>query len=138
MSRPYAIVAIGELLDELEILLGPDHRSRVSRERNDRERTEDGVNGSPLETELAQVRSCQERAMLLEQLRGRRPSDSPGRLLRLARRISAWLRLGVGLLELELLGDNSRHRATVADQAQWPIFTLAALDSLRDQRHPDP
>jgi hypothetical protein len=54
------------LLDELEVLLGADHRTRVSRERNDRERTEDGVDSSPLQTELAQVRSRQQRTVRLE------------------------------------------------------------------------
>ena len=116
-----AVVAIGVLLDELGVLLGADHRSRVSRERNDREGTEDGVDGSSLETELAQVRSRQERAVRLEQLRGCRPSNSPSGLLHVARRISAWLRLGVGLLELELLGDNSRHRVNVADTSHWLV-----------------
>src|SRR5215218_3694920 len=40
-----AVVAVGVLLDQLGVLLGADHRSRVSRERNDREGTEDGVDG---------------------------------------------------------------------------------------------
>src|SRR3954464_5029515 len=95
-----AVVAVGVLLDELGVLLGADHRSRVSRERNDREGTEDGVDGSSLETELAQVRSCQERAVRLEQLRGRRPSNSLGGLLDVARRISALLWFGRRLLAL--------------------------------------
>jgi hypothetical protein len=66
MGRPDAVVAVGVLLDELEVLLGADHRTRVSRERNDRERTEDGVDSSPLQTELAQVRSRQQRTVRLE------------------------------------------------------------------------
>jgi hypothetical protein len=43
------------LLDELEVLLCADERARVTGESDDGKGSEDGVDGSPLEAELAQV-----------------------------------------------------------------------------------
>ncbi len=63
-----AVVAVGVLLDELEVLLGADHRTRVAGQRDDRKGAEDGVDGAAFEPELAQVGSREQRVRGLEEL----------------------------------------------------------------------
>jgi hypothetical protein len=71
MRRANAIVAVGVLLDERVILLRTDHRARIARQGNDREHAKDGVDSAPLEAELSQVRSRQQRPRCGDQLGGR-------------------------------------------------------------------
>jgi hypothetical protein len=71
MRRPYAIVAVCVLIHELEVLLRADHRPRVAGQCNDWKRAEDGIDGTPLEAELAQVRPRQQRPGRGDQLGGR-------------------------------------------------------------------
>jgi hypothetical protein len=51
--RAHAVTAERVVLDELEVLLGPDQRSRVAGKSDHGKRAEDGVDGSSLEAELA-------------------------------------------------------------------------------------
>ena len=67
-DRPNAIVAIGEPLDEREVLRCADHRARVAGQHDDGKGAEDGVDGAPFEPKLAQVRSREQRVRSLEQL----------------------------------------------------------------------
>jgi hypothetical protein len=55
MCRPDAVVAVGVLLDERQVLGGSDHRTRVARQRHDRKGAEHSVDRAPLEAELAEV-----------------------------------------------------------------------------------
>ena len=89
MGRPDAVVAVGVLLDERQVFVCADHRPRVAGQRDDGQRAEDGVDGAPLEAELAEVASRQQCALSRQKLcrrsprgagRGRRraASASPG------------------------------------------------------------
>lgn len=72
-ARPYRahpVTAECVVLDEFEVLLGADQRSRIARKRDDGEGSEDGVDGAPLETELTQVGAVQERSRGIEKLLG--------------------------------------------------------------------
>ena len=53
MRRSHALVAVGVPLYELEVVLGANHRTRVSRECHDREHSKNGVDGAALETQVA-------------------------------------------------------------------------------------
>lgn len=66
------------MLDELEVLLGPDQRARVAGKRDDGQGPEDGVDGTPLEPELTQVGPVQERSRGIEKLLGRPLTTSRG------------------------------------------------------------
>jgi hypothetical protein len=121
MGGPDAIVAVGVPLDEGAVLVGADHRARVTGQRHDGKDAEDGVDGSAFESEVAEVSAGEEGAVGLEQLRGGPPA------IRLCMAVGAlvsnWL-LG-SRLELHLLGPHTRHPRNVADQSQWflrPIF----------------
>jgi hypothetical protein len=111
-GRAHAVVAIGVLRDELEVGVGANHRSRVSRQRHDRERAKDGVDGAALETEVAEVSARQQSAVRLEEL-GSCTSPFCCRSAPLGR----WLLMS--RLELQLLGPNTRHPDSVADKAHW-------------------
>src|SRR5215207_5707948 len=63
---------VGLLFEEGHIVTDPDQRPRVAVQRDDRERTEDAVDGTPLEAELAQVRTGEQRFGGGEQLGGGR------------------------------------------------------------------
>jgi transcriptional regulator with XRE-family HTH domain len=100
------------VLDKLEILLGPDQRTRVAGKRDDRQGPEDGVDSTPLEPELTEVGTVQERSRGIEKLLGRWMTASRG-----SRRCfpgRSGLRSGLRLpfnLEPELLRISpSRHR----------------------------
>ena len=70
--RADPIAAERVVLDELEVLLCPDQRTGVARKGDDRKSPEDGIDRTPLETELTQVRTIQERSRRGEKLPGRR------------------------------------------------------------------
>jgi hypothetical protein len=53
--RAHPVVAERVALDEFEVLLGADQWTRVAGKGDDGQGAEDGVDGSSLETELAQV-----------------------------------------------------------------------------------
>ncbi len=72
MRGPHAVVAVGVLLDELEVVLGADQRPRVAGQSDDRQPAEDGVDRAPLEPELAQVRAGEEGARRRQECRRRR------------------------------------------------------------------
>jgi hypothetical protein len=57
VDRANAIVSVRELLDQRLVVIRSDQGARVTRDRDDGECPEDGVDGSPLESELAEVRS---------------------------------------------------------------------------------
>jgi hypothetical protein len=63
MRRPDAIVAVGVLLDECQVLVGSNHRPRVTRQSDYRQRAEHGVDRASLEAELAKVTSGEQRAL---------------------------------------------------------------------------
>lgn len=110
------------LLDELEVLVGADHRPRVAGKRHDREQAEDGVDRAALEPELAQMRTGQERTGRLEQLGGGGTAQSLSLARAGAVRRRRWWWWG-RRLELELLGRNTRDGTIVADQTHlliWP------------------
>jgi hypothetical protein len=65
--RPHTIVPVGVLGHERQVVLGADHRPAVAGQHDDRQRSEDRVDGAPLQAELAQVRARQQRAGALEQ-----------------------------------------------------------------------
>ncbi|HET8751897.1 MAG TPA: hypothetical protein VFM43_05170 [Gaiellaceae bacterium] len=71
MGRTYSVVAICVVLEELEVLLCADQWARVTRQGDDGKSSEDGVDGAPLEAELAQVGPVQERSRGIEKLPGR-------------------------------------------------------------------
>jgi hypothetical protein len=68
MARPHTIIAVGAALNKLEELLGADHRTRVTRKEDDRERAEHCVDRAALEAELAQVGTGEECTWRLEEL----------------------------------------------------------------------
>ena len=68
MCRPDAVVAVGVLLDQRQVLVGADHRPRVAGQRDDGKRAEHGVDGAPLEAELAKVAPGQQRALRRQKL----------------------------------------------------------------------
>ena len=70
--RAHPVAAERVVLDELEVLLGADQRARVAGKRDDGQGPEDGVDGTPLETELAQVGPVQQRSRSGEKLPGQR------------------------------------------------------------------
>jgi len=116
-ARPYrahTVTAERVVLDELEILLGPDQRARVAGKRDDGQRPEDGIDGAPLETEFAQVRPVQERSRGIEKLPCRLMTASRWSWLCLLR--GSGLRSGLRLpfhIELQLLRiQPSRHHAS--------------------------
>ena len=76
--RAHPVAAERVVLDELEILLGADQRARVAGERDDGQGPEDGVDSTPLETELAQVGTVQECSRGIEKLPGRWVTASRG------------------------------------------------------------
>jgi hypothetical protein len=57
------------LLDEFEVLLDADHRSRVAWQSDDGERAEDSVDRASFESEPAQVGAGEQRAGRLEERR---------------------------------------------------------------------
>src|SRR4029077_8556559 len=77
--RSDAVVAVGVLLDELDVLVGTDHWPRITGERDDRERTEHGVDRPTFEPERAEVGAGQERSLRIEEASG------AGRVAALAR-----------------------------------------------------
>jgi hypothetical protein len=74
MGWPDAIVAVGVLLDERQVLLGSDHRSGVAGKRHHRKDAEHGVDGAALETEVAEVGAREQGTVGLEQLGGGAPT----------------------------------------------------------------
>ena len=74
MDRSNALVAVGVLLDQGEVLLGADHRAGVAGERHNGKDAEDSVDGAALESEVAEVGAREERAVGLEQLGGSAPA----------------------------------------------------------------
>ena len=70
MDRSNALVAVGVLLDQCEVLLGSDHRAGVAGECHDRKDAENGIDGAALEPEVAQVGAGEERAVCFDQLGG--------------------------------------------------------------------
>lgn len=66
------------VLDQLEVLLGAYQGAGVAGESDDGKGSEDGVDGSPLEAEFAQVGSVQECSRSGEKLFGRRMAASRG------------------------------------------------------------
>jgi hypothetical protein len=76
--RPHPVAAERVVLDELEVLLGAYQRAGVAGKSDDGKGSEDGVDGSPLEAELAQVGSVQESSRSGEKLLGRRMAASRG------------------------------------------------------------
>jgi hypothetical protein len=71
VDRAHAVVSVRELLDQRLVVIRSDQGARVARDRDDGECPEDGVDGSALEPELAEVRSREEGSGSLEQfLRG--------------------------------------------------------------------
>src|SRR5437879_2065291 len=77
--RAHPVAAERVVLDELEVLLGADEGAGVAGESDDGQCPEDGVDGSALEAELAQVGSVQECSRSGEKLSGRRMAASRGR-----------------------------------------------------------
>jgi hypothetical protein len=61
-SSPHPIVAIGVLVKPGAVVLGADQRAGVARQADNGEGSEDGVDSTALEAELAQVRASEESA----------------------------------------------------------------------------
>jgi hypothetical protein len=102
------------LVDELEVVLGADHRTGVAGEGDDRQLAEDGVDRAPLQSQLTYVRAGEQRAGRLEQPRRRR---STGRLPTFVGRLAAaatWRLLDRRLLELQLAWLDLCYPASVA------------------------
>lgn len=76
--RAHPVAAERVVLDEFDVLLGAYQGARVAGESDDGECPEDGVDGAPLEPELAQVGSVQECSRSGEKLSGRRMPVSRG------------------------------------------------------------
>jgi hypothetical protein len=68
MRRTDAVVAVGVLLEEREVLVGSDHWPRIAGQGDYREGSEDGVDCTPFQPESAQVRAGEKRTRGLEQL----------------------------------------------------------------------
>ena len=108
--RAHPVAAERVVLDELEILLGPDQRTRVARKRDDGQGPEDGVDSTTLEPELTEVGPVQECPRGIEKLPGRRVTASRGSWRCLPGR--SGLRSGLGLpfdVEPELLRIHPSH-----------------------------
>lgn len=117
--RAHPVAAERVVLDELEILLSSDQWSRIARECHYREGSEDGVDGAPLETELAQVGPVQERSGGVEKLPGRWMAATCGSWLDLLRRsrLRGGLRLSFHIEPKLLRVRLPRHSLNVADMS---------------------
>jgi len=61
MTGTHAVVAIGVLFDQVEVVLDTDHWTRVAGQLDDGQRTEDGVDRPPFKTQLTQMSSREQR-----------------------------------------------------------------------------
>lgn len=71
--RPDPVVAVEASLEQRDVVLGTDHRSRVSRQRDDRQRAKDSIDCTTLEAELAQIGPRQQGARRPDQFTRVRP-----------------------------------------------------------------
>ena len=74
--RSHPVTVEGVLLEQPAIVLGSHERAGVAGKRDDRQRTEDGVDGAALEAELAQVRAAEQSTGCLQQLGGGRSAQN--------------------------------------------------------------
>jgi hypothetical protein len=66
---PDPVARVGRALEEREVVADPDQWPPVARQHDDREGSKDGVDGTALEPELAEIRAREQRLGALEQLR---------------------------------------------------------------------
>ena len=76
--RAHPVAAKCVVLDELEVLLRADQRSRIAGKCDDGKGSEDSVDRAPLESELAKVRPVQKCPRGIEKLPGRSLTASRG------------------------------------------------------------
>jgi hypothetical protein len=74
MGGPDAIVAVGVLLDEGEILLSANHRTRVAGKSHDGKDAEHSVDSATLEAEVAEVAAGEQRSGRFNELGGGPPA----------------------------------------------------------------
>jgi hypothetical protein len=117
--RAHTVTAERVVLDELKVLLCADQWARVTRQGDDGKSAEHGIDGAPLEAELAQVGPVQERSRGIEKVPGRWMAATCGSWLGLLGR--SLLRSGLRFLlhiEPELVRIHpSRHQGTVTDMS---------------------
>ena len=70
-ARTDSIVPKGVVLDQFKVVADTDHGTRVAGQRHDSQRSEHGVDGAAFESELAQMRACEECVRRVEERRRR-------------------------------------------------------------------
>ena len=90
------------LLDQGEVFLGSDHRTGVAGQSHHRKDAEHGVDGAPLESEVAEVGAREQGAVGFEQLGGRAPTFSGRALASVEASVLARLRWWLLTSRLEL------------------------------------
>ena len=55
MRRSHPIAAVGVLLDQSEVFLGSDHRTRVAGQRHDGKGAKDGIDGAQIMSSLTRI-----------------------------------------------------------------------------------